>query len=326
MKANTKPTSTQAQCQLEDEETVSTPTPNLRQLVDATIARARTKTRDELVSLVLYVGPEEADILLSYSTGNRPENPRDIARYARDMLTRTSTGGWAWDEKCDANPILFTISGRAGNLHHRMKAVRKCRRVVRFVASFGNSERSVSIVDEIVPRQMHHRFALEGRHVPPKIIAAVRTCMRLEGTGTGKYSMNAIDEAMTRYARSIEVLKPLFSTKFPASMWGAVLYAHPYRPTAIEEMFRDFVRGEGVTGPAFTLREFINNQRKGSNTGGESMMRISLRTLYAIRAFVEDRPLTRFSVREDEKILEWFATKLRKRNRSLELEDIVHTH
>lgn len=273
-----------------------------RRKIDAKIGAGSRGGVDADVTLIALVGPPEAEVLLSYSRGNRNESASTVDAYARDM----AAGRWTVE---NGNPLVVTSSGRLVNGHHRLRAVLRSTASVRMKISFGNPEEAIDVADGHRPRSMADRFALRGEHNTHRLVAAIRMCMVLTGGGknaTLRRTLPEVEEALALHAEAVSAIRGLLHRKFQAGFWGALLFAYPVDPGAVLALVDEVTRGEGITGPAYAIREYMIRTK---SAGIQAAMGIAIRTLYAVRAHIERRPLTKFSVTGDTTIIEWFSSR-----------------
>jgi hypothetical protein len=272
-----------------------------RSEVQRRIDDASESELDDDVRWIVRIGPVEADVLLSFSRGNRNESTETVQAYARDM----AQGNWVEE---NGSPFLFTRSGRLGNGHHRLYAIKRSGAVIRVVLSFGNPEESVNTTDAGRPRSISDRLQLAGRTSTTRRVASLRMAMTLaSGHGhASKRTLAEIEQAEKDHSMALKGLAPHIGPRFPAAFWGAMIFAHPVSPASVEALAEEVCRGEGVSGPAFTLREYITRTK---SAGFTHQMNIAKRTLYAARAHLERRPLTKFAPKDDDSIVDWFRAR-----------------
>lgn len=257
---------------------------------------------DADVGWITLVGPIEAEALLGLSRGNRSESSATVDVYARDMVA----GKWAHE---NGNPLVVTASGRLVNGHHRLRAVIRAGVAVRLKISFGNPEEALDVADGHRPRSLGDRFALRGESNSKLLVASVRMLVVLAeggGTITRKRSLSEMERAIATYKDEIERVRAYFTNKFPASFWGALMFAHPVNPGSVESLAVEVVRGEGASGPAYRIRDYMLSTK---SAGGQHQLNVATRTLYAARAQIEHRPLSKFAPKEGSSIIDWFQAR-----------------
>ncbi|WP_394849820.1 hypothetical protein LZC95_20475 [Pendulispora brunnea] len=243
------------------------------------------------------VGPIEAQVLLSFSKGNRKEPRSVVAMYGRDSLA-------AWRQTHQG--MAFARSGWLGDGHHRCYGLIESGAVIRVAIDFGVDDAAFDAVDMGRSRTLADQLSLvHGIKCTSKFVAAVRMCMALaeEKLFVPKWSLPEVRAGYERHKSSIEALKGLSRAKYPAAFWGAMVFAHPRATHKIESMTHLILRGEGLVGPAYTLREYVAHA-----DGRRRPFEVAVRTLYAARAFIEERPLARFSPRDEHAIIRWFLS------------------
>lgn len=254
----------------------------------------------ELKSVVFDVGPKDAEFLLGLSRGNRTESSLVIDKYRRDILA----GHWVLTHQ----GLGIDAKGSLVDGHHRMRAVIAANKPIRTMVTFGLPAKAIEGADMGRARSIAAQLRLRDGQTPPTLlIAAVRMAMMLESDIRGlqcAYSLGEIKDGLAHYREAIASLGIETRKKFPASMWGTLVFAYPVAPELITSFAEDLVRGTDLPrgSPAFCLREYLRIPK--GNTATEKRAIIA-RTLYAVKATVEGRPLTKFSPRGEDGVRDW---------------------
>lgn len=257
-------------------------------VIDSLIERGRS----EQFAIVLTIGPVAAEAILARSPGNvRPESATDIAKYARDMAANE------W--RLTSESVEIDRDGAMRNAHHRLRAVILANVAVRFSVMFGTEPSSHERIDGGRKRSMHHVLGMPAKH--KAIVSAVLQI------ASGKHSHVAWTHSEVEGA--YETLRPAFESvvrsvrhpKFPVGFWAVLVALHGAHPERAARFAHDVYDGaDSMHSAARTLRDFLLEAR-GSGAGGGYDQRVAAYTMYAFRAFLEDRSLTRFSPRDRDK-------------------------
>lgn len=271
------------------------------QYIDGQLDKARK--RGAFIAERVTVNAAMAKALLDRSRGNvRHESDPYIASIAADMVA----GRFRWTQQ----GIALDEDGALYDGHHRMKAL--CRAAedkpdvtILINIAFGYPRESVQETDGGRPRSVSMRLQESS-----KIVSAVRAAIRMEHANPGSASpcsLSEVEEAMDRLRGPIEALRPLICAKHSAAFWGSVIYAFPLGPQTMVRFGEEVVRGAVPGTPAFVMREYLMD---GSTGGRASAVDTAMRSLYAIRAALNNKPMSRFSPKDGDKVFEWFAARL----------------
>ncbi|WP_394845162.1 hypothetical protein LZC95_50070 [Pendulispora brunnea] len=266
-----------------------------RQEIQQWIALGRTAP--DPIRAWVDIGPREAEILLSFSKGNRNEAEPTVSMYRRDIARNV------W--KKNHQGMAFAKSGWFGDGHHRCRAVIESGKTVRVGIDFGVDDDAFATADMGRGRSVPDQLALRGLKNSTKMVAALRLCMSLAERKlyTIKWSLDEVETAFTTHETAIHAFAKLGTSRLPASFWGTLIYAHPVATDVLERLGDDVVRGEGITGTAYTLREYLTRR----DVARPDPFVVAQRTLYAAKACIEGRQLTKFAPRDTDSIFAWFA-------------------
>lgn len=255
-------------------------------------------------SVFLEVGRIEARVLLQFSTTNRRLRDEIVQQYGRDIAADC----WSLTHQ----GIGFTLGGRLYDGHHRLTAIAEQKepsKRVRLQVTFGMPEQAVGDTDKGLGRTMSDRLMLgHNVHMSSKEAAILRVAVRLASTSPTSNPRTSDSEmlvARERFAAALDALRPAFGARFPASAWGALVFIYPANPMMVTAFALDVARGTDLAAgsPAYRLREWLIT---ADSAGAKNALNISVHTLYAAKAFLEDRSLSKFSVKDDPyHILEW---------------------
>jgi hypothetical protein len=274
---------------------------SIKDRIDNYISMASKRPLDDSPYVSINVSPEDARVLLAYSAGNRRERERAIAAYARDM----ASGNWM---ETNLNPLAFTRDGRLRDGHHRLLAIIRAGVTVRMLVSFGNPEGASSVVDAGVTRTLADRMSLSGMPSSHRELAALRVCMHLaSGSFTfGKApTLAEVQEASEQHGPALAAFAPHLSVKrLPSAALGALMFAFPSVGERAVRFAEEVSDGEGATGTVYLLREYLRRNAKRTR---ELQAEDAARTLYALKAYVQGRSISKFAPKNEPKILEFFS-------------------
>lgn len=257
-----------------------------------------------------YISPAEAKALLTFSNGNRSIRESAVQQYMRDIendvwpLTHQGMG--------------FTVDGVLYDGHHRLTAISRIAddaMSLRVQITFGMPKEAVGATDSGVSRSVADRFLLgRGIRLSSLELATVRAALRLEQPSPAshtRYSDQEILDAHARFSPALAAIRSAMAARFPASLWGAILFAHEVSPDQTTQFALDVAHGAdlSVGSPALCLREWVRNN--ANSAGQQNQLAISTRTLYALRALLDGRPLTKFAVKDGYHVIEWFRSQKR---------------
>lgn len=261
--------------------------------------------RGQIHTKWLTIGADEAAEMLSRSGGNRNESEASIGAYARAQKNNewTATGLTA----------QFDINGVFIDAHTRMRSIVASKMQVLFGVTFGLPPRARDVIDQGDRRGLSGVMKMRGLEMSSKQVASVRAYGRLLNGETKHYvklTLGEFDALVASCQRAIAAITDHMHTKWPGSFWGAVLFAYDVAPGVVEKFALDAVRGTGLGAgsPAWTMREYLQH---ASSAGQQHQYAIMVRALYAIRAAVEGRALSRFSPRDEDQIVKWFSARRR---------------
>ncbi len=247
------------------------------------------------------IGPLEARVLLEYSDGNRNEPAPVVAMLARDII------GKQWHQHHQG--MGFARSGWFADGHHRCLGIIESGGTVRIAIDFGVADQGLRFADMGRARSISDQLAFtQELKNGKKTVAAMRVCLALcEGKDyLQKRSLAEIRAALVEHKAAVRALAMLAHARFPGAFWGAMIYAYPSAPLAIEALAEKIIHAEGIEGTAFALREYLLRTRDRSEAAA---LRIAHHTLIAIRAVLEQRVLARIVAADYDAVLTWFAAK-----------------
>lgn len=264
--------------------------------------------------------PADAAILLSMSRGNRALKPWRVRDY-RDAYH-------AGEFSDTGQGLAITETRALANGHHRMTGLSQCTptTVVRMAITFGVKDSAVKDIDtNMGVRNEIDRRAFDGKEkrshkesaIAKSFIALQTAKPSAEDEGKwvlGKYNSKdteRFDRALDEECAEQFARLP-YKAQFPASFWGALFWAYPMDPDAVEDFaHRVQTPANHVEGaPAALMREYMIQMQARGNAGGESSKLIQARALYLLRAHLQHRTLKKTYVPELGEIVAWFGERL----------------
>lgn len=263
-----------------------------RDEIDRVLDNEIERGRSEQFGKVMTIGPTAAEAILARSPGNvRPESSTDIAKYARDIIS----GNW----KVTSESIEFDRDGNMRNAHHRLRAVIQARIPIGIFVVFGTDPDSYKMIDGGRKRSVHRVLGMPAKHK-----AIVNAVLRL---ASGKHTHIAwtpseIESAYGALAPAFEaVLRGTKTPKYAVGFWAVLVALHGAHPERVAQFTHEvYDGGDTIHSSSRTMREFLLESR-GTGAGQQYDHRVAAYTMYAIRAFIEGRALTRFSPRDRDK-------------------------
>lgn len=256
----------------------------------------------------VLVGPDEAEVLLSYSRGNRRETTPQISKYGRDAT------GNAWITNHQG--FAFDIDRRLIDGHHRCKMLIRTGATIEVSITFGLDPRAIETVDTGVGRSNANVLELKyGSTGAKTTVAWLNNVLRIkEGLGAHRTrSFSEIDETLRAHEAAIEAARGVKGKKFVAPFWGAIIYAYPIDPETVISFAASIVSGAGLEAdsPALALREYLHRLRVQKHTAGQANADDALlHTLQALRAHLEGRRITKLQVRDPKVVINWFKSRV----------------
>lgn len=265
------------------------------------------------------VGPLEAAVVLEFRSNIRPETMPDIRLYAREMFE----GKWLLNPEGPA----FTTARKLINCHHRLEGLVLAGEMARgagtrapaitLTFSFGFPPESVAGMDRGKIRTDSQVAAALGVKVAPKVMSAIRWYIKISAGLPGshtKHTTGELLEVLNSIRPSVDALSSAISQKHPAPVWGVLLFAHHINPIQVEEFAAALVsKGRDANSPVTTLLEYLDD---ADSAGGQNGRWHAIHTMYALRAWIANTPLTRFSIpKADPRVdtlIAFLSTKVRK--------------
>ena len=259
---------------------------------------ARTGAR---FSIEASVGPVEAAVILEYRSNIRPERPPWVRLWASEILAKQ------WQPIPDGP--TFDTARKLMNCHHRCEGVVLAGEMaeaegldapsVLFSISFGYPPEAVVAMDRGATRSDSQVAAAMGVKVSPKILAALRWYIYLRnGLPTSHnrlYSTGELLAELKANRKAVDALAAAISQKHPAPIWGVLIFAYRAHPKEVSEFASGLVRkGRDENSPITTLLTYLD---KADSAGSHNGRLNAIRTMYALRAWIDDKPLKKFCVK-----------------------------
>jgi hypothetical protein len=217
---------------------------------------------------VRWIGPEEADKILTESQYQRKHSPSTVNKYARDM----KAGKWEfngapmrYNGEQEGNPQL--LDGQ-----HRLRAVIEANVVMPFLVISGIGKDSLRTMDDGKTRSLAQKFYIDGEKSADvlasmiQLLAAYRAKGRFSGPA---YSSLEYYDVLEREGDAARPLAKEYKCKMPRNLKpGLIAAAHLLFAEKDPELAARFC-GEVVSGnsdrgtPAREFREWVLGLEKG---------------------------------------------------------------
>jgi hypothetical protein len=189
------------------------------------------------------------------AANNRPKQERLVERYARDMETvNPKTGKRNWREKT-GQVIQIATDGTIVNGQHRMHAVIKSGKTIKFDLCFGVDPRDIVVIDALKARSVRDIIRVSGGREMSGAESIVRWVLAWERgyyTGaSGNYTPTPV-EIQDRFEREIEVFdaatsrgKDCQNRNLTSQRVGGMAYylLRSVDKSEADDFFDQFVRG-----------------------------------------------------------------------------------
>lgn len=267
----------------------------------------------------IMVGPEEAEVVLASSRGNRVGGTtphglvqNDLDRYCRDVLANK------WVDL--DHRFLFTREGRLIDGHHRATVIVRTGVPLKFGFTFGFGKNAMAAIDSNIPRSIATQTALLEHPVTAseqQRLKVYEALMNLPLDAVHKF--DSMRYSASEYivikdeAREIldwsETFKRRGNLRLTAATWGAFMFAYKRsaNPDGVTDLLQEVLSGEQSTKLGAQLRAIFMKP--------EEHLKVSRRvvyvhkTLHAIRKYLEGGAANNFVVQRQGKIaplVEWF--------------------
>jgi len=258
------------------------------------------------VNYMVTIGP----LLAQKWLDNRNSRNRKMKVAQIDKIARAICKG-NWTDT--ANYISFYRDGQLHDGQNRLSAIVKSGRQVKARIVFGIDPLAIMVTDNGVKRSLHDRVTLSGHVCESKSLKAARYIIEMVKRSKKIYDDEIVafhDQYQSTIDKICETIKHRPISKQPAH--AAIALVGIQQPDKVEKVFKfaeKFNSGLGISSPdnaALRLRNFaVDNSRSNSGAWRKELF---LKTLFACRAFVEDRKITRlFAVKEDTVFVDSFA-------------------
>lgn len=239
--------------------------------------------------VVVRMSPATARLVHKRSPGNcRRESNVHVNTLTRDMN--------AGHFRLTGDTLKFTASGVFVDGHHRMIALSRSVPAARvdFAVFFGMEDEAKDNIDQ---GNIRSAAAVLGKK--SKNVSAIRAALTLLSSGTSKtskWSIGEIRDGSARWHTALESVGPI--NAHPAPVWGTLITLHSSHPQKVAD-FAAQLRAGALDGCHSSVRTLWNELQKVDAAGWENGFRVAILTMYAVKAFVLDRPLTKFSPPKD---------------------------
>jgi hypothetical protein len=249
------------------------------------------------------ITPRQASNMLENNFNNRPLNPDRVAQF-RSIIEE---GKWMFTHQ----GIAFYEDGSVADGQHRLAAIASCGKTVSCMVTKGLSLATIHAIDCGRPRSVRDVFTFLGRPVTSGQVAVIRmlwTEYVSVRSGLGWSNRPADTEKLLVFADhvmpALEFATPASLSRgvSHASVTAAIAAAWFTQDTQKLKRFTDLVRcgvGADVSEcAAIKLREFLLTTKITSGAF-EHRHELYLRSCTAIRAFLEERSITKLYCRTD---------------------------
>jgi hypothetical protein len=258
-----------------------------------------------IFAIVETVTPAMAKLWLETSQGNRTLKKQRIDLEANEMRE----GRWLPTNQ----GIGFDINGHLIDGHHRLEAVIKAGVSVQMLVVRGLPPKAKEVIDLNVVRSYGDIYKLKTQAGnPERLVAAAKIVILLEEGGASPKNRHLgypeIEAVIEREAAAFTWARQWFRNRvMPMSALGAMIFAWPVAPEMVAAFVGQVSTGEGLSkgSPALALRNLLMTANK-KRFGDADRLSISLMSLGALRAHMENRPLQFLRPRQTTDIVDWF--------------------
>jgi hypothetical protein len=215
-----------------------------------------------------WIGPEEANKILTESQYQRKHSRSTVSKYARDM----KAGKWEFN----ASPIRYN-GEEEGNPQlldgqHRLRAVIEANMVMPFLVISGIEKDSIRTMDDGKMRSLAQKFYIDGEKSPDVLASMIQllAVYRAKGKFSGPaFSSLEYYDVLNREGNSARQLAKEYKCKMPRNLKpGLIAAAHllfaEKDPELAARFCGDVVSGDSDRGtPAREFREWVVGLEKG---------------------------------------------------------------
>lgn len=254
-------------------------------LTNSNNARTIGLDSDGAILADVLVTPQLAAKWLEQPARNRTLSKETVAAYARDMLAgrwQTSHQGIAITKDC------CVVDGQ-----HRLWAIVETGKPIRMRVTFGVDERTMAVVDTGRVRsaadigRIVHGSGPHGRSIA--LARAIESISR--GNIIPKMTPAEALALVEQHQKLISWALQWQKNHASAAVVGAMAYAYATHPKEVDSFMRQFVSRADIPARSPVLALIRANDT--TIKGDAERWTLVLKTMFALHAYIEDRPLDR---------------------------------
>ncbi len=260
------------------------------------LARAAQELREpqEQFTTTETITPELASIFLQTMRSNRPLSSATVAAFARDI----TAGAW----KITHQSIALDTSDRLMDGQHRLEGIVKAGVAAKLRVTWSVPEDAFEAIDTGRARSTTDVFAMKhGRSNSTLVVASLKLIDTLSRGfyARGRNSFAEVELLYETFGREVSwaasVLSAATHTVRTAPVVGAVAYAYPCDPEAVERFATTLASREGMSPPMAALWNAA--ERLGKAGGYARRLDTANITLRCLMAHVQDEHLAKTFMR-----------------------------